>query len=465
MKFSIFRLVYPLAALVGAASCTYSPDETTTPRGVSSSQDALAGLAWTSGTLASGQLIAPANLRNLPGVNDATGGGGLVGTQFWKSNNPEAITGEGWLMTNGGNAPQRGGTATPLTGPVALYFSHLNFMGQLNNQNQPTTNRALYIHLLVSNPSSTAITVTGKGKAVVNNLWRFRQTNPSVKSAWYLVSEAWTNNTLDQVNLTVQPFKTAEIVKVLLPAQPSGQDNYVTEGRYELNVSGGSAYFTAVSTFDGSLTRAVTFGTGTTGQQAPGNQGSPLITVDNSGTAYGREAGIASHSAYYTGDVNVNLPSTTGYMGLCFNTNNRKPIAEGSTVYYQDQSAPHTMRLQSSTRTWAGYGHKYNAKLILRNPTATQKNVRISVGANPINATNNVLFDSPFQTLVNGAAAQLHQVILFNNQYSANSRGPQRQNLRTVAVPGNGTVTVNVICFVPGLGFGAGLQLDLESGI
>ena len=454
-----------LLGLLAAASCTPLRGEVAMPQGTSTAQEAMAGLAWTSGTLGSGALVAPASLRILPGVNDATGGGGLVGAPFWKSNNPEALTGEGWLMTNGGNAPQRGGTATPLTGPVSLYLSHLNYTGEPNNQNQPTTARALYVHLIVSNPSATAITVTGTGKMLANNLWRFRQTNPALKSAWYLCSEAWTNNALDNVSVTVQPFKTAEIAKVLLPAKPAGQDAYSTEGRYELSVAGGGAYFTAVSTFDGSLTRAVALGTGTAGQQAPGNEGSPIITLDNSGVAYGREAGIASHSAYFTGDVNVTLPGTAGYLGLCFNTNNRKPVADGSTVYYQDQSAPYTMRLRSSTRTWAGYGHKYNAKLILRNPTPTQKNVRISLGANPINATNPVLFDSPVQTLVNGAAGQLHQVTLFNNQYSASARGPQRQALRTVPVPGNGTVTVNVVCYVPGLGFGAGLQLDLESGI
>lgn len=92
------------AALLLAAGCSTPETEPVLPQGVSSTQDAQAGLAWTTGTLAPGALVAPANLRILPGVNDATGGGGLVGAPFWKSNNPEAITGEGWLMTNGGNA-------------------------------------------------------------------------------------------------------------------------------------------------------------------------------------------------------------------------------------------------------------------------------------------------------------------------------------------------------------------------
>jgi|GEM_PF-2544033 len=461
-----------LAILFLAASCASPKEDAVAPNASPHTQDALPGLAWTTGALQSGVLVPVTELRDLPGVNGPNNG--LVGSPIWKSNNPEAITSEGWLMTNGGNAPQRGGRATPVTGPIALYLSHLNFMGELNNRKQPTTNRALYVHIIASNPSSQAITITGKGKMVANNKWRFRASNPlSEKSAWYLASEAWTNNTLDNVSQTVQPFKAVEISKVLLPAKPSGQDNFVTEGRYELNVAGGGAYFSTVVTFDGNLDRAVAFATGTTAKQADGNVGSPLITPNpDNGIDYGREAGIATNSAYFTGDVNLTLPASgTSYMALCYNTNRRKPaILNNSNVFYQEQSAPYTMRLQSSSRTWAGYGHKYNAKLVLRNPTPTQKNVRISLGANPINAqvngqSNSVVFDAPVQTLVNGAAGQVHQVVLFNNQYTPNPRGPQRQALRTVPVPGNGTVIVNVICYVPGLVFGAGQQLVIESGI
>jgi hypothetical protein len=271
----------------------------------------------------------------------------------------------------------------------------------------------------------------------------------------------------------VQPFKVVEIGKVLLPAQTIGQDRYATEGRYELNVAGGGAYLSAVATFDGDLDRAAAFCTGSNAKQADGTAGNPLITPNpDSGTNYGREAGIATNSAYYTGDVNLTLPASgAAYMALCYNTNRRKPAILGNTaLYYQEQSARHTMRLLSSSQTWAGYGHKYNAKLVLTNPTATQKNVRISLGANPINApvegnSNSLVFDGPVQTLVNGASGEVHQVILYNNQYATNPRGPQRQALRTVQVPGNGTVTVNVICFIPGLVFGAGQQLVIESGV
>ena len=464
MKNSLFVRRNSLAALLLAASCASPKEEAVTPKGISSTNDALAGLSWTNGTLPTGTLVPPAQLRVLPGS--------LGGVPFWKSNNPEAVTGEGWLMTNGNNASQRGGRATPLSGLVALYLSHLNFMGSPTNQNQPTPNRDLYIHIIASNPNSRPITITGRGTLAFSNQWRFRQTNPSLKSAWYLCSEDWTNNRLAPVNQTIGASRAVEIAKVRLPAKPNGQDLFTTEGRYEFNVAGGGAYFSTVATFNGNTDRAIGYATGSAAPQAPGNQGSPIITVDGSGEAYGREAGIAANSAYFTGDVNVVLPATPAYMGLCYNTNARKPVKPGSNVFYQEQSAPYTMRLQSSTRTWGGYGHKYNARLILTNRTATQKNVRISLGANPINASispdgnsNNVVFDSPVQTLVNNTSAQTHQVILFNNQYGRNARGPQRQVLRTVPVPANSDVAVNVICFVPGLGFGAGLQLDLESGI
>ncbi|HEX8659703.1 MAG TPA: hypothetical protein VF690_19325, partial [Hymenobacter sp.] len=183
---------YALAALLLATGCAAPHNDTNeSPKGISGAQNALSGLEWTEGTLQSGILVPVTQLRDLPGVNDATVAagevGGLVGAPFWKSNNPEAVTGEGWLMTNGGNAPQRGGQATPVTGPISVYLSHLNYTGEKNNRGETTTNRKVYIHLIASNPSPQAITITGKGLLVANNKWRFRPSTPlTAKSAWYL---------------------------------------------------------------------------------------------------------------------------------------------------------------------------------------------------------------------------------------------------------------------------------------
>jgi len=470
MKNSLFVRRNSLAALLLAASCASPKEEAVAPNATPQTQDALPDLFWSPGTLQPGVIVPVTELRNLPG--------GLTGAPIWKSNNPEAITGEGWLMTNGANALQRGGRVAPITGPIALYLSHLNFTGQQANTGVMTRKRPLYLHIMASNRNSRTITITGKGKIVANNKWRYVKTNPlSVKSAWYLASEAWINNTLDNINKTVMPNTAVTIAKVLLPAPPDGEPAFATEARYELNVTGGGAFFSTVTTNVGTefdmRDKAIQFISGIDGQQATGNAESPIITpTPDNGTAYGREAGIASHSEWFTGDVSLTLPATApGYMALCYNTNARKPaLLNNPNVFYQDQTALHTMRLRSSSRTWGGYGHKYNAKLVLRNPSPTQKNVRISLGANPINAavsggSQDVVFDAPVQTLVNGAAGQVHQVVLFNNQYAPNPRGKQRQALRTVPVPGNGTVTVNVICYVPGLGFGAGQQLVIESGI
>lgn len=443
------------------AGCSKATDPQGVPQSASSSQNSLAGLVWTSGVLSANTIVPASSLRELPGVN---GSNGLVGAPIWKSNNPEAVTGEGWLMTNGNNAPQRGGTATPLTGAVTLYVSHLNFTGRPNNQNQPTTKRDLYVHLIATNPSSTAITITGKGKIAANNLWRFANSNPATKSAWYLCSEAWINNTLDNVSVTIQPFKAVEIARAYLPATSSIE--YTTEGRYEVNVAGGSAFFSSVATFDGSVSRAITFASGSTAQQATGNQGSPLITPSGSSN-YGREAGIATNSAYYSGDVNITLPANASgpaWMGICYNTNNHQPVPYNPGLYFQNQSAAYTMRLQSSEGTWAGYGHKYNVKLILKNPNAIAQNVRVSLGANDIGDTNAVLFDAPVQ-VVTSSGPTLRQVTLYNALGNQTANGTQRRSLTTVSIPANSSTTVSVICYVPGLGFGAGLQLALESGI
>ena len=304
---------FALAALLLAACAKPSADEQALPQGVSATGDARTSPTFFGGTLAATAVVAPDQLGNL--------GGTQVGTPIWKSNNPEAVTGEGWMMTNGNNAPQRGGAATPITGPIALYVSHLNYTGALNQFGQSTTRRDMYVHLIATNPSAATITVTGKGTMVANNLWRFRNPNPAVKSAWYLCSEAWANNALDNVNVSILPGKAVEIVRVLLPAN-TGLDNSTTEGRYELTVSGGGAFFSSVATFDGSLARAVAFAGGSTAQMATGNQGSPLITDDPNSSAYGREAGIATNSAFYSGDVNLTLPTGgPAYLGLCYNTN------------------------------------------------------------------------------------------------------------------------------------------------
>ena len=76
-----------------------------------------------------------------------------------------------------------------------------------------------------------------------------------------------------------------------------------------------------------------------------------------------------------------------------------------------------------------------------------------------------MVFDAPVQTVVSNEQESVreHQVTLYNNQYAKQARGGQRQVLRTVSVPASSTVAVNVICYMPGLGFGAGLQLVLET--
>lgn len=447
---------FALAALLLAACNKPTADEQALPKGVSASGDArvLATPTFFGGALASAAIVAPNQLCAL--------GGTLVGPRIWKSNNPEAVTGEGWLMTSGNNAPQRGGTAAPVSGSIALYVSHLNFTGAKNQFGQPTTRRNMTIHLIATNPSSSTITITGQGKIAANNQWRFRTANPAVKSAWYLSSEAWATNSLDNVSVSILPGKAAEIARAFLPA--GSGDVTTTEGRYEVNVNGGTAFFTSVATFDGSVARAVGFASGSTAQMAPGNEGSPLVTTDPASSAYGREAGIAINSAFYSGDVNLTLPTNgPAHLGLCYNTNNHLS-APGTNIMFEDQSAPYSMRLRSSFRTWAGYGQKFNAKLVLRNPGNAAQTVRVSLGANDIGNTNEVLFDAPVQVATAGGTA-VRQVILYNRLGAQKANGPQRRPLTTVSVPANGSTTVNVICYVPGLGFGAGLQLVVESGI
>lgn len=441
-----------VALLLTAAACAdtpVDPGSTATPAGPSAS---LAGLAWTSGSPSGANgIVPPSALRELPG--------GLVGIQYWKSNNPESFKGEGWLMSSGSTASQRGGTATALRGPVALYFSHLN----QDNLNTANKTDSLYLHLIATNPGNDTIVLNGKGAANANNRWRHLTTDPAIRSAWYLTSDNWLRNTLTTIsNVKIGPKKAAQVMRIRVPGTKSGGPAFAAEGRYELDVTGPGAvapygaYFYLVATLNGDLNRAINIASGVAGYpgQAPGHYHPATDTT------YGREAGIASHSAWYSGDVTLTLPTTAGvsHMGFAFNTNG----LDAGGIYHE-QTAPFSMRLApyASYRTYGGYGHKYNVKLILKNPGAARR-VRLSLASNPIDGSYvpQLTFDAP--VAIEGGATQT--IVPVHLTPSA-----PRKPLITLDVPAGtattpATVIRNVVVFIPGLG-SDGQQLIVESGV
>jgi hypothetical protein len=52
--------------------------------------------------------------------------GNPKGNPIWKSNNPELIDGDGWLMQSDRRCETRGGSAFPLAGTFNIYLFHVN---------------------------------------------------------------------------------------------------------------------------------------------------------------------------------------------------------------------------------------------------------------------------------------------------------------------------------------------------
>jgi hypothetical protein len=91
---------------------------------------------------------------------------------------------------------------------------------------------------------------------------------------------------------------------------------------------------------------------------------------------FGREAGICAHSIL-AGVTPIEVPDAPAHLGLCLNTSNK------FASYLQDQTSDFVMRLgDSSERTYANYGHKFDVTLQLTNPAASPRRLRLSFATN-----------------------------------------------------------------------------------
>lgn len=364
---------------------------------------------WTSGTLST-SIVPPQELKHLSG--------NLSEKPIWKSNNPEIIRGNGWLMQNARVDSNRGGSSNPLSGTFGIYLFHINQSGSTK-----------YLHVLVSNPQTTALTISGKGSTYTN---AEKPLNGSATGQSYFVSKDWLQDTPRTTfsNVTINPSKVYEVYRATL------SNNNMVDGSYEITASQGVYVYTVV-TSTGNINDAVT----ATQTAAAGD-------IYTEGTnAYGREAGIYTQSGW-SGTTDIDLPSEPSYMGLCLNTSSK--FAVGG-VYLQNQNAPYSYKLNgASQNTYGNYGHKYTLTLKLNNPNSTAKNVSLTFASNFTSGTNSPSFTFNGPLYLNGA---LKNIYITPTQPA--------QNLATWSIPANSFFNATITFYVPGL-ITTGQQLILK---
>ncbi|TDO97000.1 DUF3370 family protein [Flavobacterium sp. 245] len=370
---------------------------------------ALTATDWTSGSLSTA-IVPVNNLKHLEGD--------LSGTPIWKSNNPEVIKGNGWLMQNARTDSTRGGSSNPLSGTFGIYLFHIN-----------KSNATKYLHVLISNPQSTAVTVSGKGSIYTNNE---KPLNGIGTGQSYFVSKDRLLNTPRTTfnNVSINSFKVYEVYKTQL------LDGNMVDGSYEVTASQGVYVYTVV-TSSGSLTDAVN------ATQTPAS--GDIYT--ESTNAYGREAGIYSASGWM-GSTPITLPTGPAYMGLCLNTSSKFAT---NGIYLQNQNAPYLYKLNgASQNTYGNYGHKYSITLQLTNPNSSAKTVSLSFASNFTSTTNSPSFTYNGPIYLNGT---------LKNIYTTPTQ--PKQTLSTWNIPANSNFNATISFYVPGL-ITTGQQLILE---
>ncbi|MFF3890385.1 DUF3370 family protein [Streptomyces sp. NPDC001914] len=377
--------------------------------------------AWTPGApTAPGPTVPREQLLQLPGA--------LGGPEMVVSNNPETVTGPGWLMQHSRTSAARGGAARSLSGTFPLYLYHQN-----------STGGAAYLHVLASNPGATAVTVSARGAAWTNADKPLVQ-DPAMRAGTgpcYATSSDWlTGGTRVFLNPTqVASKKMVEVAR--LPMTGS-----ILDGRLEITASSG-VYTYAVVTTDGSTQTAMNLSQ-TDGAWAPGN------IVSQTATTYGREAGVYGASAWNTGQVTLDVPAAGHHVGFAVNTTHRQVAA-------LDQTAPATAALtDSSQRSWGNYGSWYNIDLLLRNNGAESRTVQLTFGSNVTGTT-----DVPGNTW-NGAVAVSVDNAPEDIVTTYVRPTVPRDTLQTVTVATGQSRAVSLRFLVPGL-ITAGSQLLLES--
>ncbi|GLW73878.1 hypothetical protein Kpho02_61760 [Kitasatospora phosalacinea] len=377
--------------------------------------------AWTVGTpSAPGPTVPRDQLFQLPG--------GPTGAEMFVSNNPETFTGPGWLAQCARTTTNRGGSAHPLSGTFPVYLYHQN-----------NTGTTAYLHVLVSNPNSTAVTVQATG-SVWTNAQKPLVQDPAQRAGTgpcYATSYDWAAGTTRSylAATAVQPRTVVEVAKIPMTSS-------IVDGLLDVTASGGVYVYTAVTT-DGSTTTAVNY-TQNDAQAAPGNIASQTATT------YGREAGVYAASRWETGTFDVTVPAAGAYLGLALNTTQRQVAALDQTV------AATAALSDSSQRSWGNYGMRYAVRARLTNPSTQSRTAVLTFGSNVTGAT-----DVPGDTWNGAASVRVDGGPARIGTLYVRPTVPRCEIGRYVLAPGASTL-VELEFEVPGL-ITAGSQLLFES--
>jgi len=396
-------------------ACGQLPSERASDAGTTLQPLALTTSDWTSGTLSSSTSIVPVSqLKPLPG--------GPGGNAIWKSNNPEIFRGSGWLMQNARQDAVRGGSASPLSGNGSLYFLHINKTGGTR-----------YVHLLVSNPQSGSVTVSGKGSAYTNAEKPLAATpNTGGTGQSYWVARDWSTGSPRTTfsNVSIPSKGVYQVYRATM------NDSNMLDGRFEINASAGVNVYTVV-TSSGSTTDAIN-----------ASQGGPASgdIYSESSTTFGREAGVYQNSVW-TGSTGIDVPPANAYLGFALNTASK--LSPG----VQDQTSPALMRLSdSASRTYGNYGHRYDLTLTLNNRSTSARTVRLSFASNLVKSEDvnpGTTYNGP--VLLNGTLKDVY----------TRPTAP-KQWLATWTIQPGAYFNARLSFYIPGL-ITAGQQLILES--
>jgi hypothetical protein len=364
---------------------------------------------WSIGTLLVPNIVPLEKLKPLTGM--------ARGMPIWKSNNPEVFTSDGWLMQNASNISRQVVGSAQLSGNFGIYLFHIN---------KSSTTRI--IHLLVTNPQSSPVQVSGKGSMFSNSTFPLLGQGTGLN---YQVARNWLTDThrveFDSVNLA--PNKAYSIDQHTL------KSSNMVDGHFELITTAPVSVYTVV-TSTGNLNDAIAL---SQGNLADGDIAQPGVN------RFGREAGICRHSEW-AGITEIEVPATQAYLGLCLNTSNK------FTPALQDQTSDYLLRLDDSAeRSYANYGHKYDVTLALKNSSITQQRVRLSFGSNVTSPQDRPSFTYNGPIQVNNRIQDVY----------TKPTAP-RNELETVTIATNARIEIRLQFYVPGL-ITIGQQLILES--
>ncbi|MER5967597.1 DUF3370 family protein [Streptomyces sp. NPDC002057] len=406
------------ASLVGGA---LSLPATAGPASARSEETVIGAGAWRPGPpTAPGPTVPRDLLLQLPG--------GTSGPEMVVSNNPETVTSTGWLTQHARNSQARGGSPRALSGTFPLYVYHQN-----------STGGQAYLHVLVSNPGSAPVTVSMRGAAWTNADKPLVQ-DPASRAGTgpcHATSLDWLNGTTRSYLATTSINPSQAVQAARLPMTGS-----ILDGRFEITASAGVYVYTVV-TGDGSPTTAINLSQ-TDSAWARGNIASQTATT------YGRESGVYAGSQWRTGPVTIEAGALGSHLGLALNTTERQVPA-------LDQTSPATAALRdSSQRSWGNYGARYDIDLVLRNPSAQARKVRVTFGSN-VTGTQDVpgnTWNGALATTLDGGARQVQTVYV-------RPTAP-RDTLGEYPVPALGQRSLRLEFYVPGL-ITAGSQILFES--